>query len=343
MSIRRVFLGELTPSKEAPGEFRLLTFGVNGTRKGDILFDEEAAVSVMDEFQKGGVLLPVDFDHAMADPCSEVMDRIAAGWFKPEVREGDLWMSEIEWTDKGRSGVESKEWRYTSLYGDVAPIDPLDDDSPVRLVRLRNVALTNTPATLATLPLVANEGTKEQKTMTTDLKTRLILALGARDESEAFDRASTMTALLSDVANALGTDNRPDSIRGSLKALVLAAQDATAAKAELASFKEQAAAAAKESLIASLSDSGQLPPALHDWARTQSVESLKAFGEKAPKMTQTTAAVVRDNAGQTEITLTEEEAKVASLIGPRVQNGDKLLSFSKEQVLAHKAKLRRAV
>jgi len=54
----------------------------------------------------------------------------------------------VKWTPRGKRAVESKEFRFTSPWIDALPVG-----SKFRVRRLRNVALTNQPATLGAVPL----------------------------------------------------------------------------------------------------------------------------------------------------------------------------------------------
>jgi phage I-like protein len=303
----------------APTEFRILAAGDNPTRKGLLVFDDSAAQSVSSEYEAGGVELPLDYDHAMADPMARPADRIAAGWFKPEIRGGELWASDVRWTPKGKAAVEAREYRYTSLWGDVEPLDK--KGSKMRLTRLRNVALTNTPATIGTLPLVASEVRGDQMS-------NLVLSfLEVSDESEALEKIQATSAILADAAGALGVSS--EAIGAAVRALVLRAEAGDAAVAELSAVRAREAEAKRDALIAQLSEAGQLPPALHSWARTQSIESLETFGAHAPRIVETKAAPVAvvPPSGPS-VALTEEEKSVAKALG-----------LSIEKVAIHKAAL----
>lgn len=303
----------------APTEFRILVAGDNPTRKGLLVFDDAAAQSVSSEYEAGGVELPLDYDHAMADPMARPAERIAAGWFKPEIRGGELWAADVRWTPKGKAAVEAREYRYTSLWGDVEPLDK--KGSKMRLTRLRNVALTNTPATIGTLPLVASEVRGDQMS-------NLVLSfLEVSDESEAIEKIKATSAILADAAGAL---NVPvEAIGAAVRALVLRAEAGDAAVAELSAVRAREAEAKRDALIAQLSEAGQLPPALHSWARTQSIESLETFGAHAPKIVEIkTAPVAVVPPTGPSVALTEEEKSVAKALG-----------LSIEKVAIHKAAL----
>lgn len=294
----------------APTEFRILAAGTNATRKGELVFDDASAASVVADYEAGGVDLPLDYDHAMADPSARPTERIAAGWFKPEVRNGELWASDVKWTPRGRAAVEAKEYRYTSLWGDVELTDA--KKKRMRLVRLRNVALTNTPATIATLPLVASEDREDAMT-----ENVILTVLDVADESAAVEKIKLQTATLADAAEAL---NVPcEAIGAAVRALKLRAEAGDAAVLELAELRAKGEADAKDALIARLSTDGKLPPALHDWARSQSIASLEAFGAHAPRVVETSPAPIAPATGA-RIELTEEEKAVARALGVKLSD-----------------------
>lgn len=286
MTPTQIALAELQLSGEgkAPSEFRILAAGENPTRKGLVVLDEAAATSVMNEFVAGGVELPLDYEHAMA-LGAPLAERAAAGWFKPEIRDGALWATDVEWTPRGRAAVEAKEFRYTSLWGDMEPTK-VGGRAALRLRRLHNVGLVNRPATIGTLPLVASEGIATEIDNMGDTKENgrspFVVTLGARDESEALEKVTKMRATLSDVASVVGADE--EQLGAAVRALKLSADKSNALATELGELKAAAETKERDSLIVRLSEEGKLPPALHDWARTQPIKSLEVFGAHAPKL-----------------------------------------------------------
>lgn len=296
---------------EAPTEFRILGAGTNATRKGELMFDEAAAASVLADYEAGGVDLPLDYDHAMADPSARPSDRIAAGWFRPEVRDGELWAADVKWTPRGKAAVEAKEYRYTSLWGDVELTDK--KAKRMRLVRLRNVALTNTPATIATLPLVASEKDTGERPM----NEKIFGLLEVADESSAVEKINLQFATLSDASEVLGVS--VDAIGAAVRALKLRAEAGDAAVLELSELRAKAEASAKDALIYRLSEEGRLPPALHDWARSQTIASLETFGSHAPIVVEHNVAPVAPASGA-RVELTEEEKAVAKALGLRLSD-----------------------
>lgn len=126
--------------REPPTEFRIFRSGINESTKGPTLFDEEAAQAVMAEYEAHGIDLPIDWDHAMLHEETPVADRRAAGWFKLEVRDGELWAVDVRWTSEGEKALRAGEWRFFSPAF-------LRDNGTSRVFQLINIAICNLPAT----------------------------------------------------------------------------------------------------------------------------------------------------------------------------------------------------
>jgi hypothetical protein len=90
---------DLPFGKAPPSEFRIFAAGKIETTKGSFLFDAKAADLVTASAQEWGNEFPVDYDHAMARGGLFVVDPAAsgraAGWFKPEIRNGELWATSV--------------------------------------------------------------------------------------------------------------------------------------------------------------------------------------------------------------------------------------------------------
>lgn len=272
--------GELALSGEegrAPSEFRILRAGETATRKGRVLFDSDAAAAVMAEYAADPRPLAIDYEHAhLPTSGAPPSEKRAAGWFRPEVRGGELWAADVDWTPRGREAVEAKEFRFTSLWGDGER-----DGERVRLRRLRNVALTNTPAVIGSVPLVQSEG-PEDKHMS-EAKSALVIALGCSEEAEAVAKVQGLSLVMTEVEAVTGKSGASEAI-GALRALKLKADGHDALALELSELKARADSEKREALIVKLSEEGKLPPALHDWARALDLKALIAFGEGAPKL-----------------------------------------------------------
>lgn len=242
----RIALAAPEGATAPPTELQILQAGDNPTRKGTVVFDETAAASVLAAFDEGGVDLPIDFDHAMAGHGGP-LDRIAAGWFRPSVRAGALFAEGILWTPRASSGVAAKEWRYTSLFGDVEKLE----DGRLRLVRLRTLSLTNTPATMGALPIAASEATE----------------LVEANERLAIENAS--------LRSKLGEDKRPDTMSVEFSMMLDSMRRESALRAQVAAEK-------RDRLLDELTCSGKLTPAMRDWALSLSEGQLETFADLAP-------------------------------------------------------------
>jgi phage I-like protein len=146
-------LDKVTLEREPPSRFRLFRKGVNHTAKGDFIFDATAAKAVMAAWQDAGNELAIDYEHqTAADPPIEAP---AAGWFTPEVIDGELWATNVRWTTRAEEYLRSGEYRYTSPY--------FRTDKTGRVIELLNTAITNLPATKHLDALVAAKATQTTK------------------------------------------------------------------------------------------------------------------------------------------------------------------------------------
>lgn len=132
---------------KAPSEFRIFKAGQNPSTKGTFLFDEEAAASVMALWAERELDLMMDYEH-MSLVKPPIIAPASAKKFVPEVRQGELWATQVQWTERARQMLEDGEYRYFS------PAFHFDPETG-RIYYLINVALTNNPALNAAAPLMA--------------------------------------------------------------------------------------------------------------------------------------------------------------------------------------------
>lgn len=131
-----------------PVAFRIWKAGVNITDHGSTVFSERSAVLLMEQQATRGNRFPIDVDHLSLDKEAPIAARKAVGWFNIEVRDGELWARDVEWTDVVRDGLtkEPPEWRYHSPAYD-------QDSETGEVIGLVNLAITNLPATHAVTAL----------------------------------------------------------------------------------------------------------------------------------------------------------------------------------------------
>lgn len=238
--------------KAPPTEFCLFKSGVNATTKGPVLVDADGLAAVMAVYTERGLdKLPIDYNHGMVYGGTGIEGGKAAGWFVPASRNGELWATHVEWLEAAHTALSRREYRFFS------PAIMQDYESG-QIRELINVALTNLPATNGQKPLVASAHGAE-------MDPKLIALCAAHGCSDIEGLTAKMTEL--------------------------SAQAASGAKAAetLATLTAQVEKDKREALVQTLSREGKLPPSLHEWARTQTLASLEAFGKVAPAVAQPAA------------------------------------------------------
>jgi len=287
---------DIPQGTDPPSEFRLFGQGVTPTTKGDVLFDDQAATDVMRGLaDHGKTALPVDYGHGMLSVITTPDSGKAAAWFKPTVRAGELWASDVQWTPKADEAIRAREYRYFSPA-------VWHDKETGRVSSLINVALTNLPATKGQQPLVAsdnhNDAPGEGALETAEMSEKLLRVLGAADEAEAIVMLKENERTYQEVFAALGIrklaeivpaiktlsdglkDTKEKLTTTEAKSLELAAK-VVASETEIAGLKQADETRAHDALIAELTEAGKLTPGLKDWAKGISLEALTQFGEAA--------------------------------------------------------------
>jgi len=157
---------DLAPAADgkAPTEFRIFANGVNTSDKGDFVFDETAAKSVMAAFGKKGAHLTMDYEHQAFNSASngQPAPNSAKAW-TPEVRldasgKPELWATNVQWTDKAAAMIAAGEYNHFSPAFEADP-------KTMRVERIVNMALTNIPALDNQAPLIAASASQGDRPM----------------------------------------------------------------------------------------------------------------------------------------------------------------------------------
>lgn len=211
MSGRKWFLLSEIGGVEPPSEFRVFRSGVNTTLKGPFLFDADAAAQLMAAYREHGVDVMLDWDHLSVTPGTPAKERRASGWCSIELRNGELWATNVRWTAEADAGIRAKEWRYISPY--------FATDDQRRPVLLLNIALTNVPATDRLDALIAASVAAFPTEKPMDLS-KFAAALGlpaTASEAEILDAISKLMADKSeDVAEAQAELAAAKEVQGEL-------------------------------------------------------------------------------------------------------------------------------
>lgn len=214
-----VTLSLSVPGDDPPARFRIFKAGRNDSRKGPVVFDDEAARLVMAAYEAHGVDIMLDLEHLSLDDKAPNFDPDARGWCKLAVRNGELWAESVRWAPDGETRLREKRQRY------ISPAFSVDPKSK-RVTELVNIAITAMPATDHLTPLVAARAravTNTNKGQDTMFNPKLLAALGlpedADDEAvtaamgEAMKDPAKMAAMLSaafDADDATDAQKRKD-------------------------------------------------------------------------------------------------------------------------------------
>lgn len=146
----------LSKDGKAPTEIQLLKPGTNESDYGPFLFDDIAATLVMASFGTKGIpRLYADWNHEMipkyeGERISRDQGKSSCS-FVPEVRDGALWASDIQWSKSGKADVESGEY---NLFSPAFKYD-FGEDGECRPRKLVNFALVNLAGLNGIAPLIA--------------------------------------------------------------------------------------------------------------------------------------------------------------------------------------------
>lgn len=129
--------------EKLPTEIRFFRAGLNTTAKGDFFFTAKSAELILQQQEKWGNDFSFDYEHRAT--TGDVAP--AAGWYKLEVRDGELWAVNIRWTEDAKRYILKKLYRY------ISPTFYADEEG--QIVEFFNCALTNVPATDNCAQLIA--------------------------------------------------------------------------------------------------------------------------------------------------------------------------------------------
>lgn len=267
-----------------PTEFRIFGAGTVKTTKGDFLFDAKAADLVLASIAEWGNDFSVDYDHGMIagfalDPANA---KRAAGWFRPEVRNGELWASSVKWTKKAKEMLSEREYRYTSPAF-------LTEEKGGRISELVNVALTNIPATKNHTPLMASRHDETGKETNMKLIAQSLSLAAEATEAEVLSAVTTLKSFASDVISATGAKSMQE-VHGILVSLKANEGKLLEQATKLAAFETRERDTAIAALIAEGEKVGKITPSTKplvlSLAQKHGIEALKGFldaAQAAPK------------------------------------------------------------
>jgi len=139
---------------DIPTRVRLFSPGENRTTKGSVWYDPglSSLVAKNQRINDTRDRLPIDIAHLSLTNAPTVEAHASYGWFKVNATRDGIWAEDIQWTEEGLALLSTRKFRFISpaFYTQVHS----DRDT---IVQVENFALTNNPASLAILPLVASQ------------------------------------------------------------------------------------------------------------------------------------------------------------------------------------------
>lgn len=288
-----VSLPLLQPGADAPPSppewVMLVPAGVFSGRdgRGPYRLDDKA---VLEAFARGGIDLPIDYDHQTLEADAKAGPVPAAGWIKAlEARDGALW-GRVEWTPKAAELITQKEYRFLS------PV--FRHDKTGRVLALEGAGLTHYP-NLDLEPVAHAKGD------TMDIKP-LAEALGAAPDAD-------LEALVAHAKSLKEAASRqPDPAEWVPMSQHKAVADA------LAKLQTEISAEKAEAAVRAAMSAGKLAPAMKDWALSYASKDPEGFAhwcEKAPAILPPEGDKSAHRVAPNADTLTEEDRIACQLLG----------------------------
>lgn len=98
----------------APGWIQLLPAGPDVIGRDGRAWRLSDPAAIVAAFQRRGIPLPVDWEHATEHRAPSGLEAPAAGWVSAlDVRQGAIW-GNVEWTDRAAAQIRAREYRYLS-------------------------------------------------------------------------------------------------------------------------------------------------------------------------------------------------------------------------------------
>lgn len=265
------FSGAPGAPRVAPTEFLIFEPGPFVTVRGTKQFTEKSAKAIMDAWTDYGNVLSIDYGHAFfekdsaRDPAEQFK---AAGYFTPELRDGALWATKVDWSVRAKRGIEEGEFKFTS------PALTFDGETG-EITSLFNVALTATPATKGMRPLFASRPTEHEPQEPPPMKSLLALLALTADASEtaAIEAVQKLQTQQKEFLELCSAKSASEAL-GTVQAWKSAAAQLPEAQKRIEAIELASKKAEVDALLASALASGKvLPP---------QVEFLSAMGLADP-------------------------------------------------------------
>lgn len=272
---------------KAPTAFRIWKQGENPCKDFTVFFTERSAELLMQEQEAQGRPYSFDYNHGSVLPVAGADAGKAAGRHRLEVRNGDLWAVDCEWTPQARAGIECQppEWPYFS--------PTFTTNEANEAIRYINTALTPNPATL-NIPALASVRAASQQhqsgvTVMDKAAIEAAMAVLSSADSSEEDKEKARASLLALAAEDEDRNTPPpsddDEQEASDEEEEEVQEEAKAASLKLASqvvaMQRKLDDRDKKDIIATRDD---LPEDVRVWLAAQDLKTVKSFCAKTKKV-----------------------------------------------------------
>lgn len=239
-----------TEGSEPPDAVQVLPAGeVNPKGKTSFLVDDESRRMILDAYEKGATDLVVDYEHQSLSG----IEAPAAGWIKSIEDRGEsgVWAM-VQWTERAREYLRSREYRYLSP---VVLIRKRDG----RAVELLGAALTNLPAIDGMVPVV-----NTARPVPGEAGARMVKDCGGLCHGMLDMLGLPEGAGLEEVRAKVATISNPEGF---------------VPASEYAALKDELKTREAEGLVKEALAAGRITPSLADWARAYAKDDPDGFRE----------------------------------------------------------------
>ena len=265
------------------------------------ILQPERAVALSAKIAGRKVARVIDYEHQTLHAEQNGQPAPAAGWFRRvELREDGLHALDVEWTDRARTLIEAREYRYLSPVFTYQP-------GTGEVVDLLHAGLTNTPALDGLNAIAARFSLLLEEAPVMTLPTAVCTALDLTQDADE-------TAVLSAIS-ALKTAAPDPAHYVPIAAL-------TAVQTELAELKAGQVASEVDSLIKAGLNDGRILPALESWARDLGARALAALKTYLAQMKPIAALTGMQTADSHPPVGNTPEAEFAANTALRAEFGD---------------------
>ena len=263
--------------------------------------------------------IPIDWEHATEIKAPQGEPAPAAGWItRLEVRQGALW-GRVEWTERGREAVASREYRYLS------PVFEYEKKGK-RITRLLSAGLTNSPNLALSALNQQGQGDAAEEKM--DIK-KILQALGLAEDATDEQAVTAVNTLIEERDSAKNSAQSPSLEKFVPRAdydaaLELAKEKAANAEAKLAEREAQALEKEIEAEITAALEAGKITPATADYHRAQcradregnkGLERFREYVKAAPAIVADSGLDGKTPGSDVSKALNADEARIAAMFG----------------------------